>query len=127
MLKNNEISPADMVILCAGNEERECYADVSAVIGESNLKLKHPVKEIQNILDTIDLSVASHGLANINAELLVNLPNKSFKQFNGKLKLPISPKASALDINHLLLRGMKINHTEWIFGLVIYAGIETKV
>ena len=127
LLKNNEISPADMVILCAGNEERECYADVSAVIGESNLKLKHPVKEIQNILDTIDLSVASHGLANINAELLVNLPNKSFKQFNGKLKLPISPKASALDINHLLLRGMKINHTEWIFGLVIYAGIETKV
>lgn len=127
LLENNETAPADMVILSAGNEEHECYADVSAVIGESNLKVKHPIKEVQNILDSLDFAQAATSLPTIQLELLISLPNKSFKQFTGKSKLTVAPTAHALDINNLLLRGMKITNTPWIFGLVVYTGVETKV
>lgn len=127
LLENNEVAPADIVILSVGNEEHECYADVSAVMGESNLKLKHPIKDIQNKIDSLDIKQASASLSILNDELIVNIPNKSFKSFNGKVKMPISPKASNLDIDYLLLRGMRITNTPWLFGSAVYTGIETKV
>ena len=127
LLENNETSPADLVILSVGNEEHECYADVSLVIGESNLKVKHPIKEVQSKLESLDCAIAGSSLSMLKLEIEVNLPNKSFKQFSGRAKLTQSPKAAKLDIDNLLLRGMRITNTPWIFGLAVYTGVETKV
>lgn len=127
ILENNEIAPADMLILSVGNEEHECYADVSAVIGESNLKVKHPIKEIQSKIDSLVLDEASASLNLLNDDLIVNPPNKYFRHFHGKVKLSMSPRATTLDSDYLLLRGMKITNTPWIFGFVVYTGVETKI
>jgi phospholipid-transporting ATPase len=127
LLNNNQVAPADMLVLCVGNEEHECYADVSAVIGESNLKVKHPVKEVQNKFESIDVDEASINLTLLNDDLMVIAPNKSFRHFNGKVRLALSPTASNVDSDNLLLCGMRITNTPWIFGIVIYTGVETKI
>ena len=127
ILENQETAPADLLVLCVGNEEHECYADVSSVIGESNLKLKHPVKDVQNKVDLQELDQACLILKMIIADVLVGQPSRSFKSFKGIFKLDVKPSASSIDSDNLLLHGMKIKNTPWIMGLVVYAGIETKI
>lgn len=34
---------------------------------------------------------------------------------------------SFLGIEHILLRGARLKHTEWIYGVVLYTGHETKL
>ena len=127
LLLNSDVAPADMIVLCVGNEEHECYADVSSVIGESNLKVKHPVKDVQAKIDCLELEQASLLLKILNSDILISPPCKSFKKFSGRLKLGERPRWTQLDSNNLLLRGMRVQNTPWMFGVAAYTGIETKV
>jgi magnesium-transporting ATPase (P-type)/class 3 adenylate cyclase len=127
LLINQETAPADLLLLCVGNEEHECYADVSSVLGECNLKRRHPVKDVQSKVDCLDLGQACLLLKMINADILASQPTRSFKSFSGKFKLDVRPSASLIDSDNLLLRGMKVQNTEWVLGLVVYAGVETKI
>ncbi|XP_021100659.1 phospholipid-transporting ATPase IK isoform X7 [Heterocephalus glaber] len=52
-------------------------------------------------------------------------PNSRMHQFVGRLEW--NSKKYALDIGNLLLRGCKIRNTDACYGLVIYAGFDTKI
>jgi phospholipid-transporting ATPase len=59
-------------------------------------------------------------------ELQCEQPNRRIYEFNGNIRLdeaetnPLTPSA-------VLLRGAKLNNTDWIYGIVIYSGHETKL
>ncbi len=39
---------------------------------------------------------------------------------------PPTTKAIALDVNHLLLRGCILRNAEYVFGVIVYSGHDTK-
>lgn len=127
LLLDSDIVPADVVLLSVGNEEHNCYVDSLEIMGERSLKIKNPVREIQNIIDTIELDTASSFLSHLDDDLFVSLPNRSFKHFLGKVKLSISPKSTEISLRNVLLRDMKIVNTPWLFAICIYTGGDSKI
>ena len=127
LLVNNDIVPADLVLLSVGNEEHNCYVDASDIIGEKSLKIKNPVRETQNIINSIDLETACSKLVGLDDDLFVSGPSQAFKHFVGKVKLSIAPSSSEIGLRNVLLRDMRIMHTPWLFGIAAYTGVETKI
>lgn len=119
--------PADIMLLSVGNEEHQCYVDASEVIGEGGLKVKSPAKETQAIIDTLSFDQAITLLNLIDNDLHVVTPSKAFKSFRGKFRLVTAPTSTDVTMKNLILRGMKIVHTPWVIGVVVYTGVETKV
>uniref|UniRef100_A0A8B9Q2X0 Phospholipid-transporting ATPase n=1 Tax=Apteryx owenii TaxID=8824 RepID=A0A8B9Q2X0_APTOW len=58
-------------------------------------------------------------------EVKCEAPNNKLDKFTGTLTL--RGEKYALDSEKMLLRGCTIRNTEWCFGLVIYAGPDTKL
>ena len=54
------------------------------------------------------------------------LPNAELYEFNGTLRLS-DDEVYPLSENQLLLKGSKLMNTEWIIGVVVYSGLDTKL
>ena len=52
-------------------------------------------------------------------------PNEYLYKFSGKLILNSDPYG--LSVDQILLRGSSLRNTEWIYGIVVYTGHETKI
>ena len=52
-------------------------------------------------------------------------------KFEGTLHLgeenPLANEASSLDHNNLMLRGTSLKNTEWVYGIVVYSGHDTRI
>jgi phospholipid-translocating ATPase len=47
-IKRNEFFPADLLLMHSSGTNGVCYVETKNLDGESNLKLKHAVKELDN-------------------------------------------------------------------------------
>ena len=59
------------------------------------------------------------------AKVVCESPNDLLYRFEGTIN--INDKTYSLDHNQLLLRGTSLKNTDWIEGLAVYTGHETKV
>ncbi|OMJ86356.1 hypothetical protein SteCoe_12144 [Stentor coeruleus] len=126
LIYNNETPPADIMIIASGNVDHEVYVEASTFLGESSLKIKYAIKEIQLIFDSLDIDEAALRLKCLNEDLHVSLPDADYKSFKGKLKLKISPKSTKVSLDNVIYRGTKITNTPWVFGVALYTGHESK-
>nr|XP_053638126.1 probable phospholipid-transporting ATPase IA [Cherax quadricarinatus] len=63
---------------------------------------------------------------NLSGKVECEAPNRFLHQFTGNLK-ELSRPAIPLSPDQVLLRGAKLQNTNWVFGLVVYTGHETKL
>ena len=154
MVKNREFIPADMVLL-ASSEGQSCHvmtANLGATIcvfraaarararlrdqprprpyararararrWETNLKIRDVhldfVREVQDGVLTKNVSTG---------KVECDLPNDKLEVFEGRLELA-GGKKIPLGPRNVLLRGCTLRQTDWVVGVVIYAGAETKI
>ncbi|XP_073899862.1 phospholipid-transporting ATPase IB-like isoform X2 [Castor canadensis] len=115
---NGEFLPADMVLVSSSEPQSMCYIETSNLDGETNLKLRQALPEIAGM-------ETEKQLLNLCGKIECEGPNRHFNSFvgtlclSGKSPVPIGP-------NQLLLRGTQVRNTQWIIGIVIYTGSETK-
>lgn len=117
-VKQDGFFPADILFLASTNVDGVCYVETSNLDGETNLKIR---KALEKTWDYLTPEKASE----FKGEVQCEQPNNSLYTFTGNLiidkqTLPLSP-------NQLLLRGCSLRNTEYIVGVVIYTGHETKV
>ena len=64
-------------------------------------------------------------IANFDAELECEPPNERLDSFEGALTW----KKAKISINNekMLLRGCRLRDTKWCYGLVVFAGSDTKL
>ncbi|KAK9750881.1 hypothetical protein RND81_02G228100 [Saponaria officinalis] len=110
--------PADILFLASTNPDGVCYIETSNLDGETNLKIR---KALEKTWDYLTPEKASE----FKGEVQCEQANNSLYTYTGNLifqkqTLPLSP-------NQLLLRGCSLRNTEYIVGVVIYTGHETKV
>lgn len=110
--------PADLLFLASTNQDGICYVETANLDGETNLKIR---KALERTWDYVDEEKAKDFIGEIQCEQ----PNNSLYTFIGNLvigkqTLPVTP-------NQLLLRGCSLRNTEYIVGVVVFTGHETKV
>lgn len=126
MLSDLEKVPADMIIFCVGSQNNKCFVDSSNILDEKNLIVKTPVQSIKFQLDFENINEVTYKLKHIKGVVTVPVPNSEFSDFDGKIKLKSFVSASKLRLKNLLLRDSKVINVDWVIGLVIYTGNETK-
>ncbi|WVO16102.1 hypothetical protein L204_103768 [Cryptococcus depauperatus] len=124
-LEGNNFIPADMVLISSSEPEGLCYVETANLDGETNLKIKqaHP--------STSSLTNAQ-SVAMLRGHLASEAPNSSLYTYDGTFHLSSSHLgASSTKIpvgpNQMLLRGAQLRNTEWVYGIVVNAGHETKL
>ncbi|CAF4712644.1 unnamed protein product, partial [Rotaria sp. Silwood2] len=58
-------------------------------------------------------------------EIKCEVPNNNLGRFEGNLTS--KEKKFSLNNGNILLRGAKLKNTQWVFGVVCYAGPDTKL
>ncbi|OMJ08248.1 putative phospholipid-transporting ATPase DRS2 [Smittium culicis] len=122
-LDNKDPFPADLILLSSSEPEGLCYIETSNLDGETNLKIKQSRTETSNLI-TVDSISKLVGF--INSEL----PNDNLYNYEGVLISRggvLGNVALPLDPSQLLLRGAVLRNTDWIFGVVVSTGHETKL
>jgi phospholipid-transporting ATPase len=61
----------------------------------------------------------------VSGELHCENPNKNLESFKGNII--VSGKDHTLSEKQLLLKGASLQNTDWVIGLVVYTGEETKI
>uniref|UniRef100_A0A674ITA2 Phospholipid-transporting ATPase n=1 Tax=Terrapene triunguis TaxID=2587831 RepID=A0A674ITA2_9SAUR len=110
---------ADLLLLSSSEPHSLTYIETAELDGETNLKVK------QALTVTAELGENLQKLTDFNGEVKCEAPNNKLDKFTGTLTL--HGEKFALDNEKMLLRGCTIRNTEWCFGLVIYAGPDTKL
>ncbi|XP_010786384.1 probable phospholipid-transporting ATPase IM [Notothenia coriiceps] len=117
-LENNQFVAADILLLSSSEPYGLCYIETAELDGETNLKVR------QALTITSDFGDISK-LMDFDGEVICEPPNNKLDKFTGTLHLRDSKHP--LDNENLLLRGCVLRNTEWCFGMVIFAGLQTKL
>lgn len=118
-LISNSAIPADLVILATGEPMSICYIETSNLDGETTLKLRQGLKATSGLI-TAELLRKTH------LRIECEQPTRTLDEFVGTL-YDEKNKGYPLDSNQILLRGASVKNTNWVFGVVVYTGKESKV
>nr|GMD25496.1 putative phospholipid-transporting ATPase 9 [Ipomoea batatas] len=117
-VQKDEFFPADLLLLSSNYDDAICYVETMNLDGETNLKLKQALEVTSSLHE-------DSNFADFKAMVKCEDPNPSLYTFVGSMEFegqqyPVSPQ-------QLLLRDSKLRNTEYVYGVVIFTGHDTKV
>lgn len=115
----DEYFPADILLLNCSESSGMCYIETKNLDGETSLKHKVSNKQTQTYFEN------DAKLDNLIATIRCECPNPMIYQFRGVFKLENSE--ITMSPNQMLLRGSSLKNTDYIIGIVVYTGHETKI
>ncbi|RAL46890.1 hypothetical protein DM860_005169 [Cuscuta australis] len=115
-VKKGEYFPADLILLSSNYEDGICYVETANLDGETNLKVKHALSETASV----------HDFQKFKAKIQCEDPNEDLYSFVGTLYYD-DQQPRPLSVHQLLLRGSKLRNTDYIYGVVVFTGHDTKV
>lgn len=116
---NGQFFPADLIILASSEPQAMCYIETSNLDGETNLKIRQGLPQTSKLLSTGELM-------ELTGTVECEPPNRHLQDFVGNIR-PSGRMAIPLGPDQLLLRGAMLRNTNWVFGVVVYSGHETKL
>lgn len=117
-VEKDEFFPADLILLSSSYDEAICYVETTNLDGETNLKLKQALEV------TIGLNEDSM-FQTFRSVIRCEDPNANLYSFIGNLD--VGGQQHPLSSQQLLLRESKLRNTDYIFGVSIFTGHDTKV
>uniref|UniRef100_A0A8C2JLY0 Phospholipid-transporting ATPase n=1 Tax=Cyprinus carpio TaxID=7962 RepID=A0A8C2JLY0_CYPCA len=116
---NGDHLPADLIILSSSEPQGMCYIETSNLDGETNLKIRQGLQITADIKD-ID------SLMRLSGRMECESPNRHLYEFVGNIRLD-GHSTVPLGPDQILLRGAQLRNTQWIHGIVVYTGHDTKL
>lgn len=113
----NETLPCDMVLLSTADPTGVAYVQTINLDGESNLKTRYAKQE------TMSVSAAAAG--RVSGIIRCEKPNRNIYGFHANVD--VDGKRVSLGPSNIILRGCEIRNTNWVIGVAVYTGQETKV
>lgn len=118
-VENNQSIPADIMLVSTSEPNGLCYIETAELDGETNLKAKQCLNE------TFEMGQDIEQLAKFNGEIVCEPPNNILNRFDGTLIW--NNQRYAVDNDKILLRGCVLRNTVWCYGVIIFAGKDTKL
>uniref|UniRef100_A0A8C6NIB9 Phospholipid-transporting ATPase n=1 Tax=Nothobranchius furzeri TaxID=105023 RepID=A0A8C6NIB9_NOTFU len=116
---NGDHLPADLVILSSSEPQGMCYIETSNLDGETNLKIRQGLQVTSDIKE-ID------NLMHLSGRMECESPNRHLYEFVGNIRLD-GHSTVPLGPDQILLRGAQLRNTQWVHGVVVYTGHDTKL
>ncbi|XP_059621420.1 phospholipid-transporting ATPase ID isoform X2 [Phlebotomus argentipes] len=118
-MENNQFVAADILLLSSSEPNGLCFIETAELDGETNLKCK------QCLVETAEMSQHDELLGKFNGEIVCEPPNNLLNKFEGTLMW--KGQKFSLDNEKILLRGCVLRNTQWCYGVVVFAGKDTKL
>jgi phospholipid-transporting ATPase len=117
-IQNGEEVRADVLLLSSTGQECAAFIDTCNLDGETNLKSRKAVQETWH-LNSEDVLKASE------LEIKTGPPNPGLLHWTGLCI--VDGKEVAVGLDQFLYRSCILKNTEHAWGLVLYAGVDTKM
>ncbi|PGH34099.1 phospholipid-translocating ATPase [[Emmonsia] crescens] len=127
---NEEPIPADVVVLSTSDPDGACYVETKNLDGETNLKVRQALHCTRAVKHARDCEKAEFTIES-------EYPHPNLYEYNGAIKWkqydenspdqPGREMVEPITINNILLRGCSIQNTEWVLGMVVFTGLQTKI
>lgn len=111
----DESIPCDLVLLGTSDPSGLAYIQTMNLDGESNLKTRYARQET---------ALAVSDGCTISGLIRCEQPNRNIYEFTANMEL--NGHRFPLSQSNIVLRGCQLKNTNWIIGVVVYAGQETK-
>ncbi|XP_059377720.1 probable phospholipid-transporting ATPase IA isoform X2 [Carassius carassius] len=118
-VNGKDFIPADVILLSSSEPQGMCYIETSNLDGETNLKIRQGLQITADIKD-ID------SLMRLSGRMECETPNRHLYEFVGNIRLD-GHSTVPLGPDQILLRGAQLRNTQWIHGIVVYTGHDTKL
>ncbi|CAI9113448.1 OLC1v1014052C1 [Oldenlandia corymbosa var. corymbosa] len=116
-VEKDEFFPSDLVLLSSSYEDSICYVETTNLDGETNLKLKQALPATSQLHEDL-------AFKNFKALIRCEDPNANLYSFVGRLEL--EGQHYPLTLHQLLLRDSVLKNTDYIYGVIIFTGHDTK-
>ncbi|KAI9217580.1 hypothetical protein BC828DRAFT_252781 [Blastocladiella britannica] len=151
LVRKGEPFPADLLLIASSSSSSSmtstdvtppiCHVDTKSLDGETNLKVRVGFAELADLVSDAEV-VASVTSKPGNGAFAVTgePPSEALYGYRGTLHFPPPPsspdsspatasttKDVTVGLENLLLRGCVLRNTEWVVGLVLYTGHESKI
>ncbi|XP_011054737.1 PREDICTED: phospholipid-transporting ATPase ID isoform X3 [Acromyrmex echinatior] len=118
-MENDQFVAADVLLLTTSEPNGLCYIETAELDGETNLKCRQCLPETAEMMDNHEL------IGQFDGEIVCETPNNLLNKFDGILTW--RGKKYSLDNDKIILRGCVLRNTQWCYGMVIFAGKDTKL
>ncbi|XP_017545643.1 probable phospholipid-transporting ATPase IA isoform X4 [Pygocentrus nattereri] len=118
-INGKDYVPADAILLSSSEPQGMCYIETSNLDGETNLKIRQGLQITSEIKD-ID------SLMRLSGRMECESPNRHLYEFVGNIRLD-GHSTVPLGPDQILLRGAQLRNTQWVHGIVVYTGHDTKL
>lgn len=125
-LYNDDELPADIIVLSTSDPDGACYVETKNLDGETNLKVRTALRCGRTLKHARDCEKAEFSVES-------EAPQPNLYKYNGainwKQKVQGREKdmSEPISIDNLLLRGCNMRNTDWVLGIVVFTGHDTKI
>ncbi|XP_075492894.1 putative phospholipid-transporting ATPase 8 [Primulina tabacum] len=114
----DEYFPADLLLISSSYEDGICYVETTNLDGETNLKVKHALDVTSSLRD-------DDYYKKFKAIIKCEDPNEDLYSFIGTMWY--NGLQHPLSLQQILVRDSKLRNTEYVYGVVVFTGHDTKV
>jgi phospholipid-translocating ATPase len=127
---NDDELPADIIILATSDPDGACYVETKNLDGETNLKVRQALRSGRSMRHARDCERAEFRIES-------EAPHPNLYKYNGAIHWEQTvpgyeddapeDMTEPITIDNLLLRGCHLRNTEWILGVVVFTGHDTRI
>ncbi|EGT42276.1 hypothetical protein CAEBREN_02513 [Caenorhabditis brenneri] len=118
-MQSNQFVAADLLLISSSEPYGVCFIETMELDGETNLKNRSAMPCTQVMGDDLD------GITRFDGEIVCEPPNNKLDKFQGKLIW--NNQEYGISNDNILLRGCILKNTRWCYGVVVFAGKDTKL
>ena len=126
-VRKNETIPADLLIIKTSLKNGFCYMQTANLDGETALKPRESINITQQKLRYNSPKTFKNLLSSVNDNCVIEVdaPNEDIYEINGNISF--KGQRTYFDSKNILLKGSRLKSVNYIFGIVIYTGKDTKL
>eukprot|EP00123_Amoebidium_parasiticum_P014404 comp22485_c0_seq1/m.33915 comp22485_c0_seq1/g.33915 ORF comp22485_c0_seq1/g.33915 comp22485_c0_seq1/m.33915 type:complete len:1183 (-) comp22485_c0_seq1:540-4088(-) len=119
---NDQFFPADLVLLASSEPQGICYVETSNLDGETNLKIRQGSQLTKDLKTVGDLRF-------LEGTLKVEPPNSRLYKFEGVFMRRTDDGIHQIPLgaDQIVLRGAQLRNTQWVYGVAVYTGHDSKL
>eukprot|EP01083_Nonionella_stella_P154256 496795_1 len=124
--KDSRAFPADFLLLQSSTNQGLCNIETANLDGETNLKIKQAVGATYS-LPTDEEGDYFPFNGKLQFKLESEAPHENIGKWVGALYMSGDKEPIPVGMNQFILRGCTLRNTDWIIGVVVFTGVETKI